>query len=95
MINTALLLKDPIDYIFKNSTNKEVKKVAFSNNDWIALRQLENIFLPFLKASIQLQGQFYTTIPYSLLYIYQLYNKLEELPDSFQEKSNSSSLVSI
>ncbi len=89
MIKTAIDLKQPIIYISKNITNKEFKRYILIDNEWSVLNELKNIFEIFVKPSVKLQRQLYITLNKSLLYIYQIYNKLEHLIDIFKKKPQS------
>jgi hypothetical protein len=42
----------------------------------------------FSKPSIKLQGQIYTTLPLGLLYIYLIYNNLNNLIEEYKRKLN-------
>lgn len=89
MLSSVLELKDPLFYIMRNTSNTEFKSIFFSNSDWVEIGQLKRIFEVFVKPSIKLQGQVYITISEGLLYIYQIYNKLEGLNSDFLNSQNS------
>ena len=95
MIKTALELKQPLIYTANLTSNKDFKQYLLSDLEWFELKELKNIFEIFLKPTIKLQGQIYTTLNYSLLYIYQLYNKLEKLISIYkqQKSGNFSSYI--
>ena len=86
MIKTTLKLKDVVLYISNLTTNIEFKKYTLTNTDWEALQELANIFIIFISPTIKLQGQIYTTINKSLLFIYQIYNKLEKQLHILEDK---------
>jgi hypothetical protein len=94
MIKATLDLKEPLIYIERNITNPLFKKIALSKADFLALKELERIFIIFLKPSIKLQAQLYITLPKSLLYIYKIFNKLEALNKEFIRESKKPNLVS-
>lgn len=94
MLNTLLELKEPLIYISKITSNLEYKRLFLSNSDWVELEELKKIFLVFLKPSIKLQGQVYTTSQKALFYIYIIYNKLNLLYIYFSSKAESSLKVS-
>ena len=94
MIKATLDLKEPLIYIERNITNPLFKKIALSKADFLALKELERIFIIFLKPSIKLQAQLYITLPKSLLYIYKIFNKLEALNEEFIRESKKPNLVS-
>ena len=70
MIKTALELKEVIIYISNLTTNTEFKNYTLTITDWAALQDLADIFAIFVTPTIKLQGQVYTTINKSLLFIY-------------------------
>ena len=78
MIKTALELKEVIIYISNLTTNTEFKNYTLTITDQAALQDLADIFAIFVTPTIKLQGQVYTIINKSLLFIYQIYNKLEK-----------------
>ena len=86
MVKTAIELKKIIIYIRNNITNKEFKRNILNESEWLALSELQNIFEIFVKPLTKLQGQLYITLNMSLLYIYQIYNKLENLIVIYKEK---------
>jgi hypothetical protein len=90
MIKTALELKEPLIYISKNTTNIEYKRNILTDNEWLILIELRNIFEIFVKPSTKLQGSLYITLNMSLLYIYQIYNKLNNLKLIYKEKVKKS-----
>ena len=64
--------------------------------DWVFLVEIKRLFEVFVKPSTRLQGQFYTTMPEGLLFIYQIYNKLESFNKAFiSYSSRNTQLVSI
>jgi len=79
MISTTLELKEPLIYINKITKNSEFKRYFLTDTDFDELYELKLIFEVFFKPTIKLQGQLYTTLNIGLLYIYQIYNKLEAL----------------
>jgi hypothetical protein len=79
MVNTTLELKGPLTYIYRMTDRAEFQNIFFSLADWFILTQLQRIFQIFVKPSIKLQGEFYTTLPTALLYVYNFYLKLSEL----------------
>ena len=84
MIKAVLNLKQPLLYINRNTTNAEYLQIFFKEVDWFILTELKKIFEIFIKASIKLQGEVYTTLPKALLYIYQIYNKLTAIYRNYQ-----------
>jgi hypothetical protein len=52
------------------------------------LLQILKTFKVFSKPSIKLQGQIYTTLPLGLLYIYSIYNNLNNLIKKYKRKIN-------
>jgi hypothetical protein len=52
------------------------------------LSQILKTFKVFLKPSIKLQGQIYTTLPLGLSYIYSIYNNLDNLIEEYKRKIN-------
>jgi hypothetical protein len=87
MINTALLLRGPIDYILRNTSNSEFLQTGLTSPDWEALTHLKIIFELFKKPLIKLQGQVYTTISIGLLYIFHLLKSLQQLQQTFELQS--------
>ncbi len=88
MINTFLMLKSAILYVQKFTSNKEFKKNTPNENEWEILTELKNIFEIFVSPTIKLQGQRYTTLNTSLLYIYKIYNKLDSFIESYTTLKN-------
>ena len=86
MIKTALKLKEAIIYIAKNTSNKEFKNNILLDTEWDSLSNLKDIFEVFVKPTIKLQGQTYITLSLSLLYIYQIFNKLKDLIRTYEAK---------
>jgi hypothetical protein len=87
MILIVLELQNLLIYITKNTTNKEYKRYILSGTEFDELNELKTIFEVFKKPTIALQSQKYITLGFSLLYIYQIYNKLSELVVLFVEKA--------
>jgi hypothetical protein len=79
MINIALTLKSALLYTEKNTNNAEFKSLSLSNHEWDSLLELRTIFKVFVGPSTILQGEIYTTINKSLLYIYQIWKKLRDI----------------
>lgn len=94
MINIALKLKGPINYIKKNISNIEFETIALSELDWEALKELQEIFEVFIKASTKLQAQLYITVPKGLLYIYQIFKSLISLLERFSKEARKPNKVS-
>jgi hypothetical protein len=88
MISTTLELKEPLIYINKITKNTEFKRYFLTDMEFDELYELKLIFEVFLKPTIKLQGQLYTTLNISLLYIYQIYNKLEALLNDYKSRKN-------
>jgi len=68
-----------------------------TETDWVQLKELKSIFEVFIKPTIKLQGQIYTTLNFSLLYIYQIYKKLNNLINIYKQNktANSSFILAI
>jgi hypothetical protein len=75
MINNFLNLYIPIRNVIQNSSNKvfKNKKLLFSEEDILYLKNILMILNVFVKATTKLQGEKYPTIYYILLYIYKIY----------------------
>jgi hypothetical protein len=86
MIKTAIDLKQPLIYIAKVTTNKDYKRYILTETEWTELNELKNIFEIFIKPSVKLQAEIYTTLNLGLLYIYQTYQKLYTLYYNYKEK---------
>ena len=96
MINTVLLLKEPLIYVFRNTINEEYKKIFFNTADWFLITELNRIFEIFYNPSVKLQGEIYTTNSLTLLYIYQIYKHLNELISNYERQIEiSPELISI
>ena len=97
MIKIALDLQKAIIYTANNTTNKDFKQHMLTKTDWLQLKELKSIFKVFLKPTIKLQSQIYTTLNYSLLYIYQIYKKLDNLINIYKQNKaiNSSFILAI
>jgi hypothetical protein len=94
MIKIALDLKKAILYTANNTTNKEFKANILTEVEWLQLKELKSIFEVFLKPTIKLQGQIYTILNISLLYIYQIYKKLNSLISIYkQNKTTNNSFI--
>jgi hypothetical protein len=89
MIKTTLELKDAIIYVSKNTNNDEFQNIILNNNEWEALEELKNIFEIFVKPTTKLQGQIYTTLNYTLLYIYRIYRQLKDLLHIYKDKARN------
>jgi len=70
--------------------NDEFKEFIMKNNEWEILIELCNIFEIFIKPTLKLQGHIYTTLNHSLLYIYKIYNKLNNFINLYKDKYRSS-----
>ena len=77
MIKTFLDLKLAIIYTSGLITNKEFKNNTLIETEWNILEELKAIFEIFVKPTIKLQGEIYTTLNKSFLLIYQIFTKLE------------------
>lgn len=88
MLNILLELKEPLEYITRNTNNNEYKQLRFNSLEWFILSQIKKTFKVFNKPSIKLQGETYITLPESLLNIYKIYNKLNNLQKEYQRKIN-------
>ena len=86
MIKVVIELKEPLTFIFRNTTNKEYKRIFLTTTEWITLQQLERIFLILIKPTIRLQSEYYININKALLFVYQIYDKLESLINEFNDK---------
>ena len=86
MIKLFLDLKPAITYTSGISTNKEFKNNTLTETEWATLIELKAIFEIFVKPTIKLQGEIYTTLNKSLLFIYQIFNKLEKQREIFESK---------
>lgn len=86
MIKVFLELKPAINYTSGISTNKEFKNNALTETEWATLIELKAIFEIFVKPTIKLQGEIYTTLNKTLLFIYQIFNKLEKQLEIFESK---------
>lgn len=97
MIKIALDLQKAIIYTANNTTNKDFKQNILTETEWLQLKELKTIFEVFLKPTIKLQGQIYTTLNFSLLYIYQIYKKLDNLISIYKQNKtiNSSFILAI
>jgi len=97
MIKVALDLQKAIIYTANNTTNKDFKQNMLTETDWVQLKELKSIFEVFIKPTIKLQGQIYTTLNFSLLYIYQIYKKLNNLINIYKQNktANSSFILAI
>jgi hypothetical protein len=94
MINTIFELRFVLDYIGKNTTNKEYTRIKLNDYDLFIIERLRLIFEVFSKPIIKLQGQIYTTIPKALLYIANIYRKLEDLGKRFDKEKTKFEVIS-
>jgi len=83
MIKTALEVKEPLTYVFRNTVNKEYKKIFLTQAEWITLKQLERLFVVLVQPIVRLQSEYYININRALLFVYSIYNKLEALISEF------------
>jgi len=88
MIITTLELREPLTYISKFTKNTEFKRHFLTDNEFNELNELKSIFEIFVKPTDKLQGQLYTTLNITLLYVYQIYNKLEKLINNYKSRKN-------
>ena len=70
MLKITLELKEAWRYINNNTINTTYKELFFIETEFNSLSNLKDIFEIFVKLSIKLQGQLYTTLNQGLLYIY-------------------------
>lgn len=73
--------------MFKHTNNKEISKIFFKDSEWGLLVKLYRVFEVFLRPSKDLQGQTYITNLFSLLYVYQMFNKLNKLAKAYVVKT--------
>jgi len=52
MIKTALEVKEPLTYIFKNTESKEYKRIFLTPAEWITLQQLEKVFSVLVQLTV-------------------------------------------
>jgi len=95
MIEATLQLRSALTYVFRNTVNREFKRLFFKDSDWLALNKLSKLFKVFLKPSKELQGQTYVTNSFTLLYIYQIYSKLTELARVHSLRSKDVSYIKL
>ena len=88
MISTTLELKEPLIYINKITKNTDFKRYFLSDNEFKELIELKKIFEVFIKPTTKLQGELYITLNITLLYIYQIYNKLDNLINIYKSQRN-------
>ena len=88
MITTTLELKEPLIYTNKITKNTEFKKYFLTDTEFEDLNDLQRIFDVFYKPTTRLQGEYYTTLPFTLLYIFQIYTKLDLLITTFKNRKN-------
>ncbi len=62
------------------------KKYFFIDSEFKDLNNLQCIFDVFYKFTIRLQGEYYTTLPFTLLYIFQIYTKLNSFITTFKNR---------
>lgn len=86
MLKVFLELKGPLNYISRNTSNKEYKDISFNSLELFILAQVTKTFKVFAEPSIKLQGQLYITISRGLLYIYYIYNELDNLIEEYRRK---------
>ena len=91
MINNFLNLYIPIRNVIQNSSNKvfKNKKLLFSEEDILYLKNTLMILNVFVKATTKLQKEKYPTIYYILLYIYKIYTQLNRIKVELQVSLNS------
>ena len=85
MIDTALHLKETLIYTGNNSIQNAFKENMIWEFEWTVLIDLKHIFEVFVKPTIKLQAETYTTLNKGLLYIYSIYNKLEKLIAKYEK----------
>jgi len=86
MIKTALEVKEPLTYIFKNTESKEYKRIFLTPAEWITLQQLEKVFSVLIQPTVWLQSEYYTNTNKALLFVYSIFNKLEAFITEFEAK---------
>jgi len=87
MIKAFIELEQPLIYVSRNTNNKEYLRVFPSIAEWATLKQLERIFEVFITPTIRLQSEYYININKAFLYIYQIYNKLKNLIEEFEQQA--------
>lgn len=96
MVKILLELKEPLNYVRRNTNHHEFKSIYFDSLDWFILTELKKIFEIFVMPSIKLQGQVYTTMPKALLYVFKIYKDLDLKINYFElQRENNEELVSL
>ena len=54
MISVILELKEPLNYVFRNTENEEFINIFFNDADWFLLTELKRVFEVFVKLSVKL-----------------------------------------
>lgn len=93
MLTAFLEFKEAIRYIARNTNHSEFKKLELSNLDWYSLQELKKIFEIFVKPSVNLQGEVYTTISQGLLYVYQVWKNLRNLGHDYMRQIQEGSVI--
>ena len=88
MISTTLKLKDALIYINKFTKNTDFKRYFLTDDEFNELNELKRIFEIFVKPTTSLQSELSITLNFTLLYIYQIYNKLDNLITLYKNRKN-------
>jgi hypothetical protein len=84
MVSTALKLQRPITaHCASQTLDNTMKEIALSSADWAQLRQLEELFLIFVRPSQKLQGSEYPTLNYAIPQYLRMINKLTDMRNRF------------
>lgn len=79
MLTVFLELKEPLTYISRNTEHKEYKSIFFNAKELFILKNIKELFKVFNYYSILIQGEAYITLSHSLIYIYTIYIRLEDI----------------
>jgi hypothetical protein len=89
MIEGFFELRKPLIYVLKNTNYKDFKDNFLSDRQIHHAKDLCHVLSYFIKPSITLQSQFYTALPESLLFIYQINKKLMKAIKSLEDIDES------
>ena len=79
MLKRFLLLRPVIIFIYNNTTTDKILKNKISTIKFEYLIIIKKVFRIFVEASTVLQGEYYTTINNTLLYVYSIYKDLKKV----------------
>ena len=77
MLKRFIFCKVAVLYVYRNTKNEVVIENQIEESEFYYLEEFKSIYEIFYKPSVNLQGQFYTTLNMALLYRQEIFKQLE------------------